>query len=76
MKFDLNKNPIDVAGAGDSMLVASGLCLAAGGTIWAASALGSYAAAIQVSRLGNIPIDKNDLIELINNWKLYYLLLV
>jgi rfaE bifunctional protein kinase chain/domain len=52
----LNKYPIDVAGAGDSMLVGSALTLAAGGSIWQAACIGSMAAAVQVSRVGNIPI--------------------
>jgi rfaE bifunctional protein kinase chain/domain len=52
----LNKSPTDVAGAGDSMLVASALTLAAGGSIWEAACLGSIAAAIQVARVGNVPL--------------------
>ena len=57
----LNKFPKDVAGAGDSMLVASGLTLAVEGTIWEAACIGSMASAVQVGRLGNIPLDKKDL---------------
>ena len=52
----LNPNPVDVAGAGDSMLVASAMSLATGSSIWHASLMGSIAAAIQVARLGNVPI--------------------
>jgi rfaE bifunctional protein kinase chain/domain len=51
-----NENPRDVAGAGDSLLVASSLALASGANILEAACLGSVAAAIQVGRLGNIPI--------------------
>jgi bifunctional ADP-heptose synthase (sugar kinase/adenylyltransferase) len=57
----LNKSPRDVAGAGDSMLVASGLTLTAGGNIWEAACLGSIAAAIQVSRVGNLPLRMSSL---------------
>ena len=57
----LNKSPKDVAGAGDSMLVASALTLAAGGNIWEAACLGSVAAAIQVSRVGNNPLIKSEI---------------
>jgi rfaE bifunctional protein kinase chain/domain len=57
----LNKFPKDVAGAGDSMLVASALTLAAGGTIWEAACIGSMAAALQVGRVGNIPIASSEL---------------
>ena len=57
----LNKSPKDVAGAGDSMLVASALTLAAGGSIWEAACLGSIAAAIQVSRVGNRPLNRKEI---------------
>jgi len=53
----LNSNPKDVAGAGDCLLVASSLVLCAGGTIWEAACVGSIAAAVQVSRVGNTPIE-------------------
>ena len=57
----LNKSPKDVAGAGDSLLVAAGLTLAAGGNIWEAACLGSIAAAIQVSRVGNRPLSEDEM---------------
>jgi bifunctional ADP-heptose synthase (sugar kinase/adenylyltransferase) len=57
----LNKLPEDVAGAGDSMLVASALTLAVGGSIWEAACLGSIAAAIQVSRVGNRPLRADEM---------------
>ena len=57
----LNKFPKDVAGAGDSMLVASALTLAVGGSIWEAACMGSMAAAVQVGRVGNVPITSIDL---------------
>ena len=53
----LNHSPIDVAGAGDSLLTVSSLALISGASIWEASYIGSIAAAIQVSRVGNLPID-------------------
>ena len=59
----LNLNPVDVAGAGDSMLIASAMSLARGSSIWEAAAIGSMAAAIQVSRLGNIPLTLNELLQ-------------
>lgn len=52
----LNSAPKDVAGAGDSLLIASALALACGGSIWEAACLGSLAAAVQVGRVGNTPI--------------------
>jgi rfaE bifunctional protein kinase chain/domain len=57
----LNSAAKDVAGAGDSLLIASAMTLACGGTIWEAACLGSLAAAIQVSRVGNIPLTTEEL---------------
>ena len=59
----LNKSPKDISGAGDSMLIASSLILASGGNIWEAALLGSLASAIQVSRIGNVPIQIKELIK-------------
>lgn len=59
----LNTNPLDVAGAGDSMLIATGLALAAQATPWEAAALGTVAAALQVAKLGNNPIQRDDYIR-------------
>uniref|UniRef100_UPI004047FF59 PfkB family carbohydrate kinase n=1 Tax=Limnohabitans sp. TaxID=1907725 RepID=UPI004047FF59 len=58
----LNEAPKDVAGAGDSLLIASAMTLASKGTIWEAALLGSLAAAVQVSRLGNTPIRTKELL--------------
>ena len=57
----LNLAPKDVAGAGDSLLIASALTLACGGSIWEAACLGSLAAAVQVGRVGNTPIQHQEL---------------
>jgi bifunctional ADP-heptose synthase (sugar kinase/adenylyltransferase) len=57
----LNVMPKDVAGAGDSLLIAAGMALAVGANIWEAACLGSIAAAIQVSRVGNTPISLNEI---------------
>ena len=61
-----NDTPIDVAGAGDSLLVGSSLTLAANGNIWESALIGSLMASIQVSRVGNIPIKAKELIGEIN----------
>jgi rfaE bifunctional protein kinase chain/domain len=63
----LNKFSKDVAGAGDSMLVSSALTLAAGGTIWEAACIGSMAAAVQVGRVGNMPLNLKELTGLLDN---------
>jgi rfaE bifunctional protein kinase chain/domain len=59
----LNSSPIDVSGAGDSLLVSAAMVLAAGGSIWEAGYIGSLAAAVQVSRVGNIPLRANEIIK-------------
>jgi rfaE bifunctional protein kinase chain/domain len=59
----LNSNPRDVAGAGDSLLISSALTMARCGTIWEAALIGSLAAAIQVGRLGNTPLQSKELLK-------------
>ena len=59
----LNEQPIDVSGAGDSVLVTSSLALAAGANLFEASLLGSIAAFIQVGRVGNIPISSDEILQ-------------
>jgi len=59
----LNTNAKDVSGAGDSLLTCSAMAKVVGANIWESAYLGSIAAAIQVSRVGNIPIKKDELIK-------------
>lgn len=58
----LNANAKDVAGAGDSLLITSGMALASGADICEAGLLGSIAAAIQVGRVGNKPLNIAELL--------------
>jgi rfaE bifunctional protein kinase chain/domain len=58
-----NPSPKDVSGAGDSFFMASSMALRAGADIWQASYLGSLAAALQVSRIGNLPLTTSELIS-------------
>ena len=60
-----NETPVDVSGAGDSLMMIAGMCLSKGGTIFEAGILGSLAAAIQISREGNIPLNKEILLRTI-----------
>jgi len=53
----------DVSGAGDSLLTCSSMALCVGANIWQSAYLGSLASAIQVSRLGNVPIQKDELLK-------------
>lgn len=62
----LNEQPVDVSGAGDSVLIISSLALAAGANFWEASLLGSVAAFIQVGRVGNIPINRDEILQVLS----------
>lgn len=57
----------DVSGAGDSLLTCASMSLSVGANIWEAAYLGSLAAAIQVSSVGNIPIKKDELLKELDN---------
>ena len=57
-----NPSPKDVSGAGDSFFMASSMALRAGADIWQSSYLGSLAAALQVSRVGNLPLTTAELV--------------
>ena len=59
----LNSTPQDVAGAGDSLLIASAMALASGSNIWDSACIGSIAAAVQVSRIGNTPLKARDVVN-------------
>ena len=59
----LNYSPKDVSGAGDCLLITSSMALCCGADIWEAAYLGSLAAAIQVSRVGNTPLQLQEIIE-------------
>lgn len=59
----LNEFPKDVAGAGDSMLIVGSMSMLCSANIWEASLLGSIAAGVQVSRVGNIPLSNLDLMK-------------
>jgi len=61
----LNSSPIDLSGAGDSMLAASALALSSGGDIYIAAFIGSVMAAIQVSQLSNNPISRETVQEVL-----------
>lgn len=53
----------DPVGAGDALLAVSTLALASGCTLPQAGYLGSAAAAVAVSRLGNLPVSCDDLLH-------------
>lgn len=57
----LNSHPKDVAGAGDSLLISGAMALACGASIWEVGCLCSLAAAIQVGRVGNMPLKLDEM---------------
>ena len=60
-----NSNPVDTSGAGDSLLSAAALSLAVDRNLYKAGLIGSLAASIQVSRIGNIPIQQEHLLAIL-----------
>jgi sugar/nucleoside kinase (ribokinase family) len=58
----LNRSPVDVAGAGDAMIATSSLFRASGVSNWEAIYAGAISSAIQISRNGNVPITKSELL--------------
>lgn len=61
----LNPVPVDTSGAGDSLLTITSMSMANRATPYQAAYLGSLGAAIQVSRIGNIPIKLSELEKVI-----------
>ena len=53
----------DPAGAGDCFLCASSMSFALNKNLWISSYIGSLAAAIQIQKVGNIPIKKNEILS-------------
>jgi rfaE bifunctional protein kinase chain/domain len=64
----LETKPLDVAGAGDSLLSTYALSLTSGLNLFEASALGSVVASIAVNRVGNIPITPHEMIKALNEF--------
>jgi len=62
-----NPYPRDVAGAGDSLLATSALLLTSGLSLHEAAFAGSLAAALQVEKIGNLPLTKEDLIAYLSS---------
>jgi rfaE bifunctional protein kinase chain/domain len=57
-----NSAPKDVAGAGDSLFTCAALALALGLDVWQSAYLGALAASCQVARVGNVPLQPDDLL--------------
>lgn len=63
----LQKNVIDLAGAGDALLVGMSLSKAINANIWEATFIGSLCAGIQISRQGSVPINLSELVKVLKN---------
>ena len=59
----LNNAPIDLAGAGDCLLVCTAMSLVLKRSIWESVYIGSIGAACQVGRTGNVPLTYNELMS-------------
>ena len=59
----LNTTPKDVAGAGDSVFTAASMALCSGADIWLASYFASIVAALQIARVGNRPINRDEILS-------------
>tara|TARA_X000000950_G_C13912970_1_gene659711 strand:- start:910 stop:2355 length:1446 start_codon:yes stop_codon:yes gene_type:complete len=60
-----SKFPLDTAGAGDSMLVIAALALHQKLNIWEAAYICSMIAGIQVNRIGNTPLQMDDIFKVL-----------
>ncbi len=63
----LSVNPVDVAGAGDSLLAVMSISLASNQSLACSSAIACCTASIAVETMGNLPISKEKLISKILN---------
>ena len=59
----LSSNPIDVSGAGDSLLSVMAVALTSNESMMAAAAIGACRAAIAVNTIGNYPVERESLKE-------------
>ena len=60
----LSINPVDVSGAGDSLLAALSVGLCSGTTLMQSSAIGAGMASLAVQQVGNIPVSNQQLKKL------------
>ena len=62
-------NPIDVSGAGDALFATVAVAMSAGYSVMTAAALGACSAAISVGTVGNLPIPREKLINVLARLK-------
>ena len=63
----LNPSPVDVVGAGDSLLAALSVAICSGSTMMQASALGTVMASLALQTIGNIPVTQKALFHHLSN---------
>jgi sugar/nucleoside kinase (ribokinase family) len=63
----LSSNPVDVTGAGDSLLAALSVGLCSGATLMQSSAIGTGMASLVVQQVGNIPVSHQKLKTYLKN---------
>lgn len=61
---------VDPLGCGDALLATASLTLSVGGSLQAAALLGSLAAAIEVSEIGNVPVSAERLLDSVSQRQL------
>ena len=59
--------PLDLTGAGDSLLASMAVALSAGATLMESSAIGTTVAGLAVQKMGNVPVTQEELINLLKN---------
>ena len=60
-------SPLDLTGAGDSLLAAITLATSVGASLMESSAIGASVAGLAVKKMGNIPVNKDELLNYINS---------
>ncbi len=63
----LNPHPLDVVGAGDSLLAGMAVSSCAGASVMEASAIGSIVASIAVGKIGNFPVTLKEIKEAVRS---------
>ena len=70
----LSVNPLDVTGAGDSVLAAMAVGISCDESTMTTSAIAAFMASISVEQMGNTPINEKALVKKIQNSLMYKIL--
>ena len=69
----LSSNPVDVTGAGDSLISCMAVAISSGVSLMDASVIGTFISSIAVESIGNKPISSNTLKNKIQEYLKEYL---